>query len=60
MGRPRNAHVQTDLEADGRLAITLAELIIGGSLTSMDIRDDQAAGGTSEASVTKIPLACGM
>jgi len=40
-------YVQTDLEADRQVATTLAELIIGGSLTSFEItgaaREDQAA-----------------
>ena len=37
-------YVQTDLEADRQVANTLAELIIGGSLTSFEItRHDQAA-----------------
>ncbi len=36
--------LQTDLEADCQAANTLAELIIGGSLTSFEItREDQAA-----------------
>jgi hypothetical protein len=30
-------YVQTDLEADRQVANTLAELIIGGSLTSFEI-----------------------
>ena len=30
-------YVQTDLEADRQVATTLAELIIGGSLVSMEI-----------------------
>ena len=30
-------YVQTDLEADRQVANTLAELIIGGSLASMEI-----------------------
>ena len=40
-------YVQADLEADRKVANTLAELIIGGSLASTDItsepREDQAA-----------------
>jgi len=40
-------YVQTDLEADRQVATTLAELIIGGSLTSFEItgatREDEAA-----------------
>jgi integrase len=39
-------YVQTDLEADRQVANTLAELIIGGSLISIEITDE--AGGTSE------------
>jgi len=39
-------YVQTDLEADRQVANTLAELIIGGSLISIEIADE--AGGTSE------------
>jgi hypothetical protein len=39
-------YVQTDLEADRLVANTLAELIIGGSLASMEITDE--TGGTSE------------
>ena len=38
-------YVQTDLEADRQVANTLAELIIGGSLISIEISDD--AGATS-------------
>ena len=34
-------YVQTDLEADRRVANTLAELIIGGSLASVDVLDCQ-------------------
>jgi hypothetical protein len=33
-------YVQTDLEADRRVANTLAELIIGGSLVSIEIADE--------------------
>jgi hypothetical protein len=36
-------HVQTDLEAGRWVATTLAELIIGGSLVSMEIRTSQGA-----------------
>ena len=39
-------YVQTDLEADRQVANTLAELIIGGSLISIEIADE--TGGTSE------------
>ena len=34
-----NQYVQTDLEADRRVATTLAELIIGGSLASTEVGD---------------------
>ena len=37
-------YVQTDLEADRQVAITLAELIIGGSVISIDIADDTGEG----------------
>jgi hypothetical protein len=40
-------YVQTDLEADRQVANTLAELIIGGSLASVDIAT--AAARTSQA-----------
>jgi integrase len=36
-------YVQTDLEADRRVATTLAELIIGGSLVSMEIGTTEGA-----------------
>ena len=39
-------YVQTDLETDRQVANTLAELIIGGSLISIEIADE--TGGTSE------------
>ena len=39
-------YVQTDLEADRQVANTLAELIIGGSLISIEIANE--TGGTSE------------
>ena len=39
-------YVQTDLEADRQVANTLAELIIGGSLISIEIADETS--GTSE------------
>ena len=35
-------YVQTDLEADRQVASTLAELIIGGSLTSFEITREMA------------------
>ncbi len=41
-------YVQTDLEADRRVATTLAELIIGGSLASTEVTD-QARGRASLA-----------
>ena len=37
-------YVQTDLEADRQVANTLAELVIGGSLISIDIADDTSEG----------------
>ena len=37
-------YVQTDLEADRQVANTLAQLIIGGSLISIDIADDTDEG----------------
>ena len=37
-------YVQTDLEADRQVANTLAELIIGGSLTSFEITRDGSRG----------------
>ena len=36
-------YVQTGLETDRRVATTLAELIIGGSLVSMEIGTGQGA-----------------
>jgi hypothetical protein len=36
-------YVQTDLEADRQVANTLAELIIGGSLTSFEITGGRPA-----------------
>ena len=36
-------YVQADLEADRQVATTLAELIIGGSLSSMEIGTSQGA-----------------
>ena len=36
-------YVQADLEADWQVATTLAELIIGGSLASMEIGTSQGA-----------------
>jgi hypothetical protein len=41
-----NQYVQTDLEADRQVANTLAQLTIGGSLTSIAVADE--AGDTSE------------
>ena len=43
-------YVQTDLEADRQVANTLAELIIGGSLVSVDIA--RPVSDDSEASVS--------
>ena len=40
-------YVQTDVEADRQVANTHAELIIGGSLASIEIADE--TGGTSKA-----------
>jgi integrase len=40
-------YVQTDLEADRQVATTLAELIIGGSLASVDISESQDTGDAS-------------
>jgi hypothetical protein len=34
-------YVQTDLEADRQVASTLAELILGGSLVSVDVAPTQ-------------------
>jgi len=42
-------YVQADLEADRQVANTLAELIISGSLASVDINDDQGSGDSGEA-----------
>jgi integrase len=42
-------YVQTDLEADRQVANKLAELIIGGSLASVDITEKTADGDTDEA-----------
>lgn len=42
-------YVQTDLAADRRVANTLAELIIGGSLASIDIGSAAAAGTHTRA-----------
>jgi len=36
-------YVQTDLDADRQVASTLAELILGGSLASVDLGSDQAS-----------------
>jgi len=41
--------VQTDLEADRQVANTLATLIIGGSLASIDITAEVGAAGTERA-----------
>jgi hypothetical protein len=37
-------YVQTDLEADRRVANTLAELIVGGALVSTEITDEMDQG----------------
>jgi hypothetical protein len=37
-------YVQTDLEADRQVANTLAQLIIGGSLDSIEIADETGEG----------------
>jgi len=42
-------YVQADLEADRRVANTLAELIIGGSLASVQIEDQDDADGRDDA-----------
>jgi integrase len=42
-------YVQTDLEADRQVASTLAELIVGGSLASVDLGPEQASDGTGTA-----------
>jgi hypothetical protein len=42
-------YVQADLEADRRVANTLAGLIIGGSLASVELNDDQGGDDTGEA-----------
>jgi hypothetical protein len=39
-------HVQTDLEADRQVANTLAELIIGGSLMSVEMSYEDDSEGT--------------
>jgi len=50
------AHVSglADLEADRQVANTLAELIIGGSLISIEVADE--AGGTSEGLLERAPM----
>jgi hypothetical protein len=47
-------YVQTDLEADRQVANTLAELIIGGSLASIEIADE--TGGKSEGAAREMPV----
>jgi hypothetical protein len=42
-------YVQTDLEADRQVANVLAELIIGGSLKSIDITERDRSGDEGEA-----------
>jgi len=43
-------YVQSDLEVDRQVATTLAELIIGGSLASVDITDKTNSGDLGETS----------
>ena len=42
-------YVQTDLEADRQVANVLAELIIGGSLASVDVTSKIGSTGTGTA-----------
>jgi hypothetical protein len=42
-------YVQTDLEADRQVAKVLAELIVGGSLVSVDITKQTRSGDEGEA-----------
>ena len=42
-------YVQSDLEADRRVATALAELIIGGVLASVPVPVDQAQDGRDDA-----------
>ena len=42
-------YVQTDLEADRQVANTLAELIIGGSLASIEIANETDGRGEGAA-----------
>jgi integrase len=42
-------YVQTDLEADRQVANVLAELIVGGSLASVDITGQSGSGDEGEA-----------
>jgi len=46
-------YVQSDLEADRQVANTLAELIIGGSLTSFEITETAREAGVNEPEVYK-------
>ncbi len=48
-------HVQTDLKADREVASTLAELTIGGSLTSIEITLDSSRGEVNEACLVLQP-----
>lgn len=41
--------MQTDLEADRQVASVLAELIVGGSLASVDFTEQSGSGDESEA-----------
>ena len=47
-------HVQTDLAVDRQVANTLAELIIGGALVSIDI-GSAAAGATHASADDRVP-----
>jgi integrase len=42
-------YVQTDLAADRQVANVLAELIVGGSLASVDITEQNSSGNEGEA-----------
>jgi integrase len=41
-------YVQSDLDADRQVATTLAELIVGGSLASVDLRAETGRGDSGE------------
>jgi hypothetical protein len=51
-------HLQTDLEADRQVANVLAELIIGGSLASVEVTSQ--TGGTDAGKAASNPLASGI